>query len=83
MILTVLPDTGFRWRVEDENSRQVLGIERTKPDAMRLAKETIKRSEGPGILKVFGIHGQLQSQHSYGIPSARQQSTGDRVQSAS
>ncbi len=83
IVVAVLPHVGFRWRVEDEHNHQVIGIERTKPEAMRLAKDVIKRSEGPGILKVYGIHGQMQSQHSYGIPSARRHPRGDQVQRAS
>ncbi len=68
IVLLVLPAPGFQWRVEDGDSHEILSFHRTKPEALRTAKEILRRSEQPGTLRIHDIHGQFHAEHHYGMP---------------
>ncbi len=72
-VLSILPHARFQWRVEDADSDQVLSIHRTKPEAVRIAKEIIQRSERPGTLRIHGVHGQVCEEHRYGMPREKRE----------
>ncbi len=66
--LVIRPHDGFQWRIEDEKSHEVLGVQRTKPEALRFAREIISRSSGPATIKLHDIHGRLHAEHKYRMP---------------
>ncbi len=73
IVLLVLPAPGFQWRVEDGDSHEILSFHRTKPEALRTAKDVMSQSERPGTLRIHDVHGQFREQHRYGMPREKRE----------
>ena len=77
LVIRVVPHPGHSWRVENENTGEVVGIEKRKPDAIRRAKELAKGAPA-AELKILNLRQVVTRQHRFGEGARR----GGRVKAA-